>query len=172
MKRFILAFVVMWLWHGGSGFAATPRIALVIGNSNYAVAPLANPVNDARLIAATLRKLGFEVNLRLDADQKTMKYAIVEFGERLTTAGADAVGLFFYGGHGLQVGGQNYLIPLAAKIERESHVSIEAVSAGWVLGKFDDRRGRARRRQGVAHPLDRRPVEESLISQNKSSRTG
>ena len=54
--------------------------------------------------------------LVIDADQKAMKYAIVEFGERLAQAGTDAVGLFFYAGHGLQVDGENYLVPLAARI--------------------------------------------------------
>ena len=112
------------------GVAAQPRIALVIGNSAYDDIPLANPANDARLIDATLRDLGFDVALVVDADQKTMKYAIIEFGERLSQAGRDAVGLFFYAGHGLQVDGQNYLVPLAAHIEKESHVAIEAVSAG------------------------------------------
>jgi len=119
------------------GFAAPSRVALVIGNSAYADIPLANPANDARLIDATLRGLGFDVVLVVDADQKAMKYAIVEFGERLAQAGGDAVGLFFYAGHGLQVDGQNYLVPLAAQIEKESHVAIEAVSAGWVLGEME-----------------------------------
>ena len=63
------------------GTAAPPRIALVIGNSAYQDAPLANPANDARLIDATLRDLGFDVVLVVDADQKAMKYAIVGFGE-------------------------------------------------------------------------------------------
>jgi len=77
------------------------------------------------------------VVLVVDAHQKAMKYAIVEFGERLAQAGGDAVGLFFYAGHGLQVDGQNYLVPPAAMIEKESHVAIEAVSAGWVLGEME-----------------------------------
>ncbi len=127
MRRCLLAVVIL-------GFvalvqpanAAEPRVALVIGNSAYAVAPLANPANDARLMAATLRNLGFEVMERIDADQKTMKYAIIEFGERLDQAGSDAVGLFFYAGHGLQVKGENFLVPLNAQIDKESHVAIAA----------------------------------------------
>ena len=63
--------------------AAPLRSALVIGNSAYQDIPLANPANDARLIDATLRGPGFDVVLVVDADQKAMKYAIVEFGERL-----------------------------------------------------------------------------------------
>jgi uncharacterized caspase-like protein len=59
-----------------------------------------------------------------------LQYAIIEFGEKLDTAGKDAVGLFYYAGHGLQVGGENFLVPIGARINKESHVAIEAVSAG------------------------------------------
>ena len=113
--------------------AAEPRIALVIGNSEYASGPLANPANDAKLIAASLANLGFDVITRRNADQNTMKRAIKEFGERLDKAGPAAVGLFFYAGHGVQLNGRNYLIPTAARIEREGDVDIEAVSADWVI---------------------------------------
>lgn len=99
--------------------------------------PASTEANAARLIDATLRGLRFDVVLVVDADQKAMKYAIVDFGERPAQAGDDAVGLFFYAGHVLQVDGQNYLAPLAAQIEKESHVAIEAVSAGWVLGEME-----------------------------------
>ena len=98
MKRFFhivgLSVAVLWLWYGGSAFAAETRIALVIGNGSYAEAPLANPVNDARLMAETLRGLGFDVIERIDADQKTIQLAIFELQDRLFEAGKDAVGLF------------------------------------------------------------------------------
>ena len=113
------------------------RIALVIGNSGYADAPLANPANDARLMAKTLRRLGFDVIELVDADQKTMKVAIFELGDRLEAAGKDAVGVFFYAGHGVQVDGQNYLVPVGAQIEKERYVAIEAVGASWVLGQME-----------------------------------
>jgi formylglycine-generating enzyme required for sulfatase activity len=113
--------------------AVEKRVALVIGNSAYSSAPLSNPANDARLISDELGKLGFEVIPRINADQKTMKRAIEEFGERLEKAGPDSVGLFYYAGHGLQLNGHNYLIPTTASIEREGDVEIEAVSADWVI---------------------------------------
>ncbi len=113
------------------------RIALVIGNSGYRDIPLANPANDARLMSATLRRLGFDVIERIDATQREMKLAIFELGDRLEAAGKDAVGLFFYAGHGVQVDGQNYLIPLNAEISKERHVAIEAVGASWVLGQME-----------------------------------
>ncbi|MCH7554760.1 MAG: caspase family protein, partial [Proteobacteria bacterium] len=115
MKRFIqtvgLSVFVLWLWHGGMGFAAEHRIALVIGNSAYKIAPpLPNPANDARLMAETLRGLGFEVIERIDADRETILLATFELQDRLIAAGKDAVGLFFYAGHGVQVAGENYFI--------------------------------------------------------------
>ena len=113
------------------------RIALVIGNSAYTDSPLANPARDAHLIAATLRDVGFDVVEHLDADQKTMKRAIQDFGDRLDEAGKDAVGLFYYAGHGIQVGGENYLVPVNAAIRRERDVTIEAVSATAVLAVLD-----------------------------------
>src|SRR6185295_6275381 len=79
-----------------------PRIALVIGNAEYADAmKLANPANDAALIGGTLRKLGFDVILVTDAKQKQLQRAIVDFGDRLAAAGPNAVGLFYYAGHGV-----------------------------------------------------------------------
>ncbi len=122
--------------------AAEPRIALVIGNSDYASGPLANPANDAKLIAASLTSLGFDVVMRRNADQTTMKRAIQDFGARLDKAGPSAVGLFFYAGHGMQLNGRNYLIPTAARIEREGDVDIEAVSADWVIAQMRYARNR------------------------------
>ena len=74
------------------GQAAAARIALVIGNSAYAEAPLANPANDARLMAETLRGLGFDVIERIDANRKTIQLATFELQDRLLEAGKDAVG--------------------------------------------------------------------------------
>ena len=112
---------------------AEPRVALVIGNSAYETGPLRNPINDARIMAATLRDLGFDVIERLDVDQKAMKRAVGDFGDRLEVAGKAAVGLFYYAGHGVQTEGINYMIPVKADIERERDVDIEAVSANAVL---------------------------------------
>ena len=131
--RAIYLAVVMLLCMLPVAQAAEPRIALVIGNGAYASSPLINPPNDATLIAETLKSLGFDVIVRRDSNQVTMKRAIQEFGARLEKAGPTAVGLFFYAGHGVQLNGRNYLIPTAANIQREADVEIEAVSADWVL---------------------------------------
>ncbi|MES1151217.1 MAG: caspase family protein, partial [Dongia sp.] len=80
-----------------------------------------------------LEKVGFQVILVTDATQKQMQRAIVDFGDRLAKAGPDAVGLFYYAGHGLQLEGQNYLVPTDADISREVDVEIDGVSADLVL---------------------------------------
>lgn len=115
--------------------ANEPRIALVIGNAHYDTSPLANPINDARAMARTLESLSFDVTIAVDADQKTMKNAIRDFGTRLRST--RGVGLFFFAGHGMQVNGENYLIPVRAPIDVEADVAIETVPLGSVLAKMD-----------------------------------
>lgn len=109
------------------------RIALVIGNARYAEAPLRNPVNDARDIAAALRSIGFDVIEKTDATQKEMNRAIAQFGERLA---ASSVALFYYAGHGMQVKGKNFLIPIDAEIASEASVRAEAVDVDAVLDQL------------------------------------
>jgi formylglycine-generating enzyme required for sulfatase activity len=110
------------------------RTALVIGNSAYDTAPLRNPVNDARAIAAALRDLGFDVLEKENLTQKDMKREIQAFGAKLQKG---AVGLFYFAGHGMQVNGRNYLIPVGARIEHEKQVEYEAVDMGAVLSEMD-----------------------------------
>ena len=110
-------------------------LALVIGNGAYKNAPLANPVNDARDIMETLKDLDFEVIHKSDASQVEMEDAIRDFGRRLRDF---EVGLFYFAGHGIQVDGRNYLVPVDAKIESESDVKYESVDAGRILGKMED----------------------------------
>jgi len=106
------------------------RTALVIGNGSYRSAPLRNPVNDAEDMAKALRKLGFTVIHKQNATQRDMETSIRKFGERLRKGG---VGLFYYAGHGLQVNGINYIIPLDAEIREQTDVKYEAVDARRVL---------------------------------------
>ena len=113
------------------------KLALLIGNAEYLNGPLDNPVNDARLIGATLKSLGFEVYIHENANQKTMKRAIRDFGKKLELAGEDAVGLFYFSGHGLQSEGENYLSPIGAEVRNEADVEIEMVSANAILKQMD-----------------------------------
>ena len=114
--------------------AGERRLALVIGNSSYKSSPLRNPVNDARAIAKALANTGFAVTVIEDATQTTMRRAMRTFGDELSRGG---VGLFYYAGHGMQVGGKNYLIPVNADIEREDEVEDQAVDANLILAKMD-----------------------------------
>ena len=119
------------------------RVALVVGNGSYqsSMGPLKNPPNDAKLVSQTLRELGFEVIELIDANQKQMKKAAREFSSRLSNnAEKNAVGVFYYAGHGIQVNGNNYLIPLEAEITSEGDVDIEAVSANSILMAMESAR--------------------------------
>ncbi len=111
------------------------RVALVIGNAAYETAPLSNPVNDARDMAAALRAHGFEVTLGTDWTKRQMEDAIRAFGSRLR---AGRVGLFYFAGHGMQVGGRNFLVPIGFRLGTESEVEYEAVDTGRVLGQMED----------------------------------
>lgn len=110
---------------------AEPRTALVIGNGAYRDAPLRNPVNDARDMAAKLRELGFQVIERFDADRQTMRMALREFEQQLSQR--RGVGLFYYAGHGVQLKGQNYLIPVGVDIHQEFEIPDEGMDADAVL---------------------------------------
>jgi hypothetical protein len=115
---------------------ANRRIALVIGNGAYtSVPPLKNPSNDARDMAATLKQLGFTVASAIDADQRTMKRLIREFGQQLKGGGQ---GVFYYAGHGVQMRGRNYLIPANADITSETDVEDQGVDLNLVLGLMDE----------------------------------
>jgi uncharacterized caspase-like protein len=118
---------------------AEPRTALVIGNAAYAEGALPNPVNDARDMAATLRQVGFEVSIGENRNRRQMEDLIREFGRKIRGGG---VGMFYFAGHGVQVGGANYLIPIGAVINGEAEVKYEAVDAGFVLAQMEEARNR------------------------------
>jgi hypothetical protein len=118
---------------------AEPRIALVIGNGAYAEGPLANHVNDARDMAAVLRQLGFEVLSGENRNRRQMEDLIREFGRKIRQGGG---GMFYFAGHGVQVGGNNYLIPVEARINGEPEVRCEAVDAGFVPAQIKEAQNR------------------------------
>jgi formylglycine-generating enzyme required for sulfatase activity len=114
---------------------AQNRWALVIGNAAYGVdiGPLQNPVNDATDMAVTLQQLGFEVIVLLDATGPQMEEGIAAFRRQLRPGG---FGLFYYAGHGAQVEGTNYLIPIGANVESAKTAKADAVSAESVLASM------------------------------------
>ena len=116
-----------------------PRLALLIGNSAYRESPLRNPVNDVRAMAQRLKELGFTVLVHENATKRTMEAAIVEFGRRLAEGG---VGAFYYAGHGLQVRGRNYLVPVDADIEDEASTRVAAVDVELLLEQMAEAKNR------------------------------
>ena len=115
--------------------AAERRVALVIGNGAYTSVPaLANPRADAEAMAATLRRVGFEVELGTDLDLQAMRRTVQTFARALE--GAD-VALFFYAGHGMQVYGQNYLLPVDAVLETEADLDFAAFPARLVMSQME-----------------------------------
>jgi uncharacterized caspase-like protein len=113
------------------------RVALVIGNAEYKVGPLRNPVNDVRDITQVLGDMGFDVIKLENANRRQIVTAADEFYQRLKNA---RVALFYYSGHGMQVKGRNYLIPIGIRLRSESDIEFEAVDAGRILGKMEDAR--------------------------------
>jgi len=113
------------------------RYALVIGNSNYdpSIGALKNPVNDAKDMSALLKRKDFKVTTLTNANQREMKDSITKFTKQLNEK--NAVGLFFYAGHGIEVDGRNYLIPLNANINGEGDVQYETVDAGRVMSGME-----------------------------------
>jgi uncharacterized caspase-like protein len=115
------------------------RTALIIGNGNYRDSPLRNPVNDARDIANALKQLGFSVIHGENLSQNDMKRNIRAFGDKIRNGG---VGLFYFAGHGSQINGANYLIPVDAVITKAEEVEYESVDVGLVLAQMESAQNR------------------------------
>ncbi len=114
----------------------TRRIALVIGNGAYQhTGKLLNPVNDAHDIAQALKRSNFQVILKIDASLEVMGDAIYQFGESLKGGG---IGLFYYSGHGIQVKGENYLLPVDTNLMREDEIKRKAISVSDLLEKMGE----------------------------------
>lgn len=128
-----LAVILAGFWLAVPAAVAGERIALVIGNGAYLnTSPLPNPPSDAGLMARTLQEAGFAVTTLIDADQATMKRALLDFGRSLRGPDIEA-GLFFYAGHGVQVAGQNYLVPVNASITSEDEIDLEGINVNDFL---------------------------------------
>jgi uncharacterized caspase-like protein len=107
--------------------AANPRIALVIGEQNYADAQVPTAANDAGLIAEVLQAAGFDVVGARDLDQKSVREALRDFLDKANSAGPDMQAFVYFSGRGLQYAGDNFLVPIDARIARASDAPIEAV---------------------------------------------
>ena len=128
---------------GEAAAAKGSKIALVIGNGHYpdASAPLAQPINDARALTATLRSSGFEVDVVEDASKDDMLRAVARLQSKVKP---DTVVMLYFGGYGVQAGRQSYMIPVDARIWKETDVKREGVSVESVLEAIREKGARAR----------------------------
>src|SRR6056297_2499465 len=134
MKKMILLFVLSLAVILVPAQNTQKRLALVIGNASYQHgASLKNPVNDANLMAQTLSQLGFDVIKKTNANLKDMQMAEVEFKSKLKRYD---VALFYYAGHGIQVDGINYLIPVDAKMDSKDYTRYEAFDISNINNAF------------------------------------
>ncbi len=119
---------------GAQSALAENRVALVIGQSNYrAVVPLPNPANDAKAVSQMLTESGFEVLTAADLSQNELRAKVGDFAAKVTEKGPDTVALVFYAGHGLQVDGENFLVPVDIDPKRETDIPLQAVRLNDIL---------------------------------------
>jgi hypothetical protein len=137
-RVFLLASMIFMLIGGGSAYA-DKRIALIVGNAQYAhINPLKNPGNDAPDLAEALKSIGFEVILRTDAAKNELDRALAEFSRK--SVGAD-VALFYYAGHGVQYQGTNYLLPTDIDVLDINDVVFQALDTNIVRNAFQQANG-------------------------------
>ncbi|MGY3441867.1 MULTISPECIES: caspase family protein [unclassified Bradyrhizobium] len=127
----------------GSIPAGTSRLALIIGNGHYpdAAAPLAQPINDARTLSSALRREGFDVDVVEDATRDDMFRAVERMKAKIRP---DTVVMLFFGGYGVQVGRESYMIPVDATIWKEADVKRTGVSVESVLDAMKERGAKAK----------------------------
>lgn len=152
-RRRLLAWLSLMpvAWLGGASLTtwaaqragASRRVALVIGNGQYTQAPLPNPENDARLIGATMKSLGFDVDLQLNLKAREFKKVLRDFGRRMDDD--ESASVFFYAGHGMQIDRRNYLLPIDLNLRDEGEVKDESIDLeDALLSRIDRVRPRAR----------------------------
>ena len=132
------AIVVGALLAGSHSALAESRLALVIGESAYrSVAPLPNPANDATQMSKLLTDAGFEVTAASDLSQKEMNEKVGDFAAQIAAKGPDTVALVFYAGHGLQIDGENFLVPVDVDPKREADIPLQAVRLNDILNTLN-----------------------------------
>ena len=147
--------------------AASDRVALVIGNGQYVNAgALPNPANDAQAVAKALGDIGFDVTLGKDLERVSMERTIRDF---LRKASSARIALLFYAGHGMQVDGRNYLIPVDAKVESASDLGFETIELDKILANLDDP---ARATIVILDACRDNPMSRSFATRSRSTAVG
>lgn len=137
--KYILTIILLLLLQRSNARDIPPntekRIALIIGNADYVNGTkLKNPKNDANLMADSLKKIGFDTIKRIDVDKSAFEKAIYDFSKKLSQY--DII-LFFYAGHGVQIDGINYLLPVDAVLNEKNDVKFQAVSVNFITEEFE-----------------------------------
>src|SRR4051812_31944551 len=135
LRHALLKFMVpAALLLGSQSAFAESRLALVIGQSAYRSVPaLPNPANDARAVTQMLTDSGFEVSSASDLSQVQLREQVSEFAGKIAAKGSDTIALVFYAGHGLQIDGENFLVPVDVDPKRESDIPMQAVRLNDIL---------------------------------------
>jgi Caspase domain len=131
---FILGIFIVMLISNTSQAQPKSRHALVLGNAAYPSSALRNPTNDARLMETTLKQLGFQVTRIENVGFQQMRRSVREFGDRARSA---EVAMIFFAGHGMQLDGENYLLPVDAVIEKEADLMSEGITASSLLRQVE-----------------------------------
>jgi hypothetical protein len=162
--RFAVAVLLMLF---SASAQAQDRVAMVIGNGNYAHAgTLLNPANDARAVGSALRELGFEVLQGADLDRGSMERLIRDFLRKISKA---KVALLFYAGHGMQIDGRNYLVPVDAKLESATDLNFETIELDRLLESLNDP---ARATIVMLDACRDNPLSRSFASKTRSASVG
>src|ERR1700743_3876166 len=134
-----IALIVATLVLGAAPVAhAEKRLALVIGQSAYRSVPaLPNPANDARKMTELLGTAGFDVTAAFDLTQDQLGETVGDFAAKISVNGPDTVALLFYAGHGLQIDGENYLVPVDVDVQREADIPLQAVRLNDLLNTLN-----------------------------------
>jgi hypothetical protein len=132
------AFILAGFAFGPEAARAENRLALVVGQSAYrSVTALPNPANDAAAMSKLLTEAGFDVMSATDLSQTDMNAKVADFAARIAASGPDTVALLFYAGHGLQIDGENYLVPVDVDPKRETDIPLQAVRLNDVLNTLN-----------------------------------
>ena len=150
---------------------AVDRVALVIGNGKYQIIEsLDNPPNDVRLVSDSLKNVGFDVTLLIDAEIGEMDAAISTFHKRLDDSGRETIGLFYYAGHGVSYDGQNWLIPVEAKVEAGPDLKRRAVSAQYIMEMMESSKNATNIM--ILDACRNNPFKDVSLSRNRSLARG
>ncbi|MDR1899744.1 MAG: SUMF1/EgtB/PvdO family nonheme iron enzyme [Treponema sp.] len=139
MKKYLFSAVFLWCLFAAAALSAQQKHALLIGNNNYpaSIGPLLNPVADVTAVAEKLRGLGYRVDFKTNLNLQQMSEAVEQYRRNLSASEANE-GFFWYAGHGVQIDGQNYLVPLNADPASRSSLRFSSYSADRLLATLEE----------------------------------